>query len=112
MRYANNSNYKNDVMIRKEVYITKPVIAELRRILEESEVSESLVSHLHACLQFDLLIDDSTIAMHERDDHAPSGCTFCRVLRWSMSRRYLHAQHLYAACLLLDVCVIADTQRG
>ena len=39
MRYANNSNYKNDVMIRKEVHVTKSVIAELRRIVEDSDVS-------------------------------------------------------------------------
>ena len=39
MRYANNSNYKNDTMIRKEVYVTKAIVDELRRILEDSEVS-------------------------------------------------------------------------
>ena len=39
MRYANNSNYKNDTMIRKEVQVSKTVLVELRRILEDSEVS-------------------------------------------------------------------------
>ena len=38
MRYANNSNYKNDTMIRKEVQVSKTVLAELRRILVDSEV--------------------------------------------------------------------------
>mmetsp|Transcript_16256 Transcript_16256/g.26815 ORF Transcript_16256/g.26815 Transcript_16256/m.26815 type:complete len:152 (+) Transcript_16256:679-1134(+) len=38
LRYANNSNYKNDVMIRKEVYINECVLKELRRIIEDSEV--------------------------------------------------------------------------
>lgn len=38
MRYANNSNYKNDTMIRKEAIVSKTVINELRRILEDSEV--------------------------------------------------------------------------
>ena len=39
LRYANNSNYKNDTMIRKEVYVSKTVVNELKRILEDSEVS-------------------------------------------------------------------------
>ena len=38
LRYANNSNYKNDTLIRKEVYVNKPVMEELKRIIEESEV--------------------------------------------------------------------------
>ena len=43
MRYANNSNYKNDTMIRKEVYVTKAIVDELRRVLEDSEVSHNSV---------------------------------------------------------------------
>ncbi|CAM9659785.1 unnamed protein product, partial [Phaeothamnion confervicola] len=38
VRYANNSNYKNDKMIRKEVTVSKAVIDEVRRIIEDSEV--------------------------------------------------------------------------
>lgn len=38
MRYANNSNYKNESMIRKEAYVGEIVLEELRRIVEESEV--------------------------------------------------------------------------
>ena len=38
-RYANNSNYKNDTMIRKEAYVHHVVMDELRRIIEDSEVS-------------------------------------------------------------------------
>jgi protein mago nashi len=38
LRYANNSNYKNDTMIRKEVYVNKCVLEELRRIIEDSEI--------------------------------------------------------------------------
>eukprot|EP01027_Heterolobosea_sp_BB2_P008716 GEZU01012938.1.p1 GENE.GEZU01012938.1~~GEZU01012938.1.p1 ORF type:complete len:153 (-),score=51.30 GEZU01012938.1:106-564(-) len=38
LRYANNSNYKNDTMIRKEVYVTQSVIDELKRIVKESEI--------------------------------------------------------------------------
>jgi len=38
LRYANNSNYKNDTMIRKEVYVHQPVIDELKRIVSDSEI--------------------------------------------------------------------------
>ena len=39
LRYANNSNYKNDVMIRKEVYVGQTVIDEIKRIVSDSEVT-------------------------------------------------------------------------
>ncbi|OWM75140.1 hypothetical protein CDL15_Pgr017266 [Punica granatum] len=42
LRYANNSNYKNDIMIRKEVWLTPAVIRECRRIISDSEVRLSL----------------------------------------------------------------------
>jgi len=38
LRYANNSNYKNDRMIRKEVNVNMVVLKELRRVIEESEI--------------------------------------------------------------------------
>lgn len=38
LRYANNSNYKNDTMIRKEVFVSPSVLREARRIIQESEV--------------------------------------------------------------------------
>ena len=38
LRYANNSNYKNDTMIRKDVFVTEAVIKECKRIISESEV--------------------------------------------------------------------------
>jgi protein mago nashi len=38
LRYANNSNYKNDTLIRKEVYVNKSVMDELKRIIDDSEV--------------------------------------------------------------------------
>ncbi|KAL3136903.1 Protein mago nashi 2 [Trebouxia sp. C0009 RCD-2024] len=40
LRYANNSNYKNDTMIRKEVQVSRTVLTELRRILEDSEITK------------------------------------------------------------------------
>uniref|UniRef100_A0A1I8FBB3 Piwi domain-containing protein n=1 Tax=Macrostomum lignano TaxID=282301 RepID=A0A1I8FBB3_9PLAT len=40
LRYANNSNYKNDTMIRKEAYVSPAVMAELRRIVTESEIMQ------------------------------------------------------------------------
>jgi len=38
LRYANNSNYKNDTMIRKEVHVSPLVLKELKRLIKESEV--------------------------------------------------------------------------
>ncbi|EOD36559.1 putative mago nashi [Emiliania huxleyi CCMP1516] len=38
LRYANNSNYKNDTMIRKQAYVSQAVVAELKRIVAESEI--------------------------------------------------------------------------
>ncbi|KAJ6940126.1 hypothetical protein NC651_006310 [Populus alba x Populus x berolinensis] len=38
LRYANNSNYKNDTMIRKEVFLTPAVLKECRRIISDSEI--------------------------------------------------------------------------
>ena len=38
LRYANNSNYKSDVLIRKEAYVTESVIAEFRKMIEDSEI--------------------------------------------------------------------------
>tara|TARA_B110000208_G_scaffold166930_1_gene206091 strand:+ start:213 stop:683 length:471 start_codon:yes stop_codon:yes gene_type:complete len=38
LRYANNSNYKDSQMIRKSVQVSSSVVAEFRRIIEESEV--------------------------------------------------------------------------
>uniref|UniRef100_A0A6T7WRZ9 Mago nashi n=1 Tax=Pyramimonas obovata TaxID=1411642 RepID=A0A6T7WRZ9_9CHLO len=38
LRYANNSNYKNDSLIRKEAFISQAVLDELKRIIEDSEV--------------------------------------------------------------------------
>ena len=40
LRYANNSNYKNDTMIRKEAFVHKAVMDELRRIIEDSEIMD------------------------------------------------------------------------
>lgn len=38
LRYANNSNYKNDTMIRKEAYVHPCVVEELKRIIVDSEI--------------------------------------------------------------------------
>ncbi|KAI8990785.1 mago nashi [Mycotypha africana] len=37
-RYANNSNYRNDTLIRKEMYISPAVVDELKRIIEDSGI--------------------------------------------------------------------------
>lgn len=38
LRYANNSNYKNDTMIRKEVIVSQAVLDEVRRIIQEADI--------------------------------------------------------------------------
>ena len=38
LRYANNSNYKNDTMIRKEVFLNPAVLRGCRRIIADSEI--------------------------------------------------------------------------
>ncbi|KHJ76916.1 mago nashi protein [Oesophagostomum dentatum] len=40
LRYANNSNYKNDTIIRKEAFISPAVLQELKRIVEDSEIMQ------------------------------------------------------------------------
>lgn len=45
LRYANNSNYRNDTLIRKEVYVSPIVIEELRRIITTSEIIKEDDSH-------------------------------------------------------------------
>ena len=47
LRYANNSNYKNDTMIRKEVFLTHAVLRECHRIVAESEVTLSDALYLN-----------------------------------------------------------------
>ena len=39
LRYANNSQYKHDVMIRREVYVSPAVVEEARRIIRESQIT-------------------------------------------------------------------------
>ena len=38
LRYANNSQYKAENLIRKEVYVNELVIEELKRIIHEAEI--------------------------------------------------------------------------
>ncbi|KAK4990717.1 hypothetical protein LTR28_001432 [Elasticomyces elasticus] len=37
-RYANNSNYRNDSLIRKEMCVSSLIVEEIKRIIKESEV--------------------------------------------------------------------------
>ncbi|MCJ1418315.1 Protein mago nashi 2 [Xylographa parallela] len=37
-RYANHSNYRNDSLIRKEMCVSSLLIAEIKRIIKESEI--------------------------------------------------------------------------
>mmetsp|Transcript_11182 Transcript_11182/g.24081 ORF Transcript_11182/g.24081 Transcript_11182/m.24081 type:complete len:149 (+) Transcript_11182:111-557(+) len=38
LRYANNSNYKNDEIITREVFISQSMIDEFKRIIVDSEI--------------------------------------------------------------------------
>jgi protein mago nashi len=38
LRYANNSQYKKDIMIRKEIYTSPAVIRQLKQIVESSDI--------------------------------------------------------------------------
>jgi len=38
LRYANNSRYKNETLIRKEVFVSPLVRQELKRIIQSSEI--------------------------------------------------------------------------
>ncbi|QRV81145.1 Mago nashi protein [Ceratobasidium sp. AG-Ba] len=38
LRYANNSNYRNDSLIRKEMWISPGLVKEIKRIVESSEI--------------------------------------------------------------------------
>ncbi|OMJ76823.1 hypothetical protein SteCoe_23712 [Stentor coeruleus] len=38
LRYANNSNYRSDGLIRREVYVNDIVIDDIKRMVEESEI--------------------------------------------------------------------------
>ena len=41
LRYANNSNYKKDILIRKEVYVNRAVIEELKNAHENNQYASS-----------------------------------------------------------------------
>ncbi|KAJ9520302.1 hypothetical protein QJQ45_030234 [Haematococcus lacustris] len=38
LRYANNSNYKNDDIITREVFVSQAILDEVKRIVQDSEV--------------------------------------------------------------------------
>jgi len=38
LRYANNSHYKKESIIRKEVDVSESVLSELKKIIEDSEI--------------------------------------------------------------------------
>jgi len=40
LRYANNSNYKNDSMIRKEAFVSPLVLQELKNMIADSQILE------------------------------------------------------------------------
>ncbi|KAG9253504.1 Mago nashi protein [Emericellopsis atlantica] len=39
-RYANNSNYRNDSLIRKEMSVSSVIVDEIKRIIKSSEITK------------------------------------------------------------------------
>ncbi|KJE94028.1 mago nashi protein [Capsaspora owczarzaki ATCC 30864] len=39
LRYANNTHYRGETIIRKQVYVSRAVLQELKRILADSEIT-------------------------------------------------------------------------
>ena len=46
LRYANNSNYKSDTLIRKEVYMNEIILQQLKRMIVESEIMKYKLMNL------------------------------------------------------------------
>lgn len=44
LRYSNNSNYRSDSLIRKEVYVQELVLKEIKKIISDSEILRYLLS--------------------------------------------------------------------
>jgi protein mago nashi len=44
LRYANNSNYRNETLIKKEACVSEAVIRELKRIISDSEILKYMSS--------------------------------------------------------------------
>lgn len=61
MRYRNNSNYKNDTEIRKKAYVSQAVLDELKRIIEDAEVSSAA-----ACVLWPPALQRPTVKQHVR----------------------------------------------
>ena len=54
MRYANNSQYKNDRMIRKEAFVAPAVLDELKKIILDSEVRAAYIVLSALCQLVDI----------------------------------------------------------
>jgi hypothetical protein len=56
LRYANNSQYKSDRIIRKEMYVGDAIVQEFKRIVLASEIIKYVVAGLifktHPCARF------------------------------------------------------------
>ncbi|EQC32995.1 protein mago nashi like 2 [Saprolegnia diclina VS20] len=67
LRYANNSNYKNDSIIEKEVVVSQSVLDEFKRIIESSEIANEddrkwPISDRVGKQELELILDDKHIS--------------------------------------------------
>ncbi|KAJ7432064.1 Mago nashi protein [Mycena galericulata] len=59
LRYANNSNYGNDSLIRKEMWVGPLVVKELKRVVEASEITKK---HIVGKQELELRVGNDHIA--------------------------------------------------
>ncbi|DAZ94436.1 TPA: hypothetical protein N0F65_002754 [Lagenidium giganteum] len=67
LRYANNSNYKKDSMIRKEVTVSASVLEEVKRIVRDCEITKEDDKNWPepdrvGCQEFEVVLDDEHIS--------------------------------------------------
>lgn len=92
LRYANNSNYKHDVMIRKETYVNQAVLQELERIVVDSEVPQAS-NKIHEAMPggFSCVLARACSLQQPKE--------FLRCMQQHLCACYAHGAHLGADCL-------------
>lgn len=45
LRYGNNSNYKKDILIRKEAFVNPIVLRELEKVIQDSDIMQYSASN-------------------------------------------------------------------
>ncbi|KAF2967916.1 hypothetical protein GQX73_g5675 [Xylaria multiplex] len=74
-RYANNSNYRNDSLIRKEMCVSSLVVDEIRRIVKSSEIMKEDDSkwpqkNKDGRQELEIRLGNEHISFEVREDHS------------------------------------------